>query len=93
MINWITSLACTDDEQIDTDTDIDENGDEVEDQGKLVTSFKISDIFRNLFFYLLNWKIFSLKIPMLFYLSLFLVLGKFPGNFFPFPGKMKTRLQ
>ena len=47
LINWITSLACTDDEQIDTDTDIDENGDEVEDQGKLVTSFKIADISQN----------------------------------------------
>ena len=47
LINWITSLACTDDEEIDTDTDIDENGDEVEDQGKLVTSFKIADISQN----------------------------------------------
>ena len=51
MINWITSLACTDDEQIDTDTDIDENGDEVEDQGKLVTSFEITDTSQNLVFF------------------------------------------
>ena len=41
MINWITSLACTDDEEIDTDMDVDENGDQVEDEGKLVMGFKL----------------------------------------------------
>ena len=41
LINWITSLACTDDEEIDTDMDVDENGDQVEDEGKLVMGFKL----------------------------------------------------
>ena len=36
LINWVTAVACEEDQEVDTDTEIDENGDEIEAEGKLM---------------------------------------------------------